>query len=161
MENVREDKGYTYGASSVLDMSQAGAVLIVSLDTSRETTAAALMETHYELSRVVLVPPTDAEIDSARQYAIGSLAISLATQGGLASTLARLLALGLQPDWVRTHPLRLAATTNDEVRAAAKRLFGPGRFTGIVQCDAAALADTLLTVGGVDHQPVELESVAP
>lgn len=161
MENVREDKGYTYGASSVLDMSQAGAVLIVSLDTSRETTAAALMETHYELSRVVLVPPTDAEIDSARQYAIGSLAISLATQGGLASTLARLLALGLQPDWVRTHPLRLAATTNDEVRAAAKRLFGPGRFTGIVQCDAAALADTLLAVGGVDHQPVELESVAP
>ena len=151
MENVREDKGYTYGASSGLEMSQAGAVLTVALDTSRETTAAALMETVYELSRVVLVPPTDAEIDSARQYAIGSLSISLATQAGLASTLVRLLPLGVQPDWVRTHPQRLAATTNGEVRAAAQQLFGPGRFTGIVQCDVAAVGETLQAVGGVER----------
>jgi len=151
MENVREDKGYTYGASSGLEMSQAGAVLTVALDTSRETTAAALMETVYELSRVVLVPPTDAEIDSARQYAIGALSISLATQAGLASTLVRLLPLGVQPDWVRTHPQRLAATTNDEVRAAAQQLFGPGRFTGIVQCDVAAVGETLQAVGGVER----------
>jgi zinc protease len=150
MENVREDKGYTYGASSGLDMSQAGAVLTVALDTSRETTAAALMETVYELSRVVLVPPSDAEIDSARQYAIGALSISLATQGGLASTLVRLLPLGVQPDWVRTHPQRLAATTNDEVRTAAQELFGRARFTGIVQCDVAVVGETLLAVGGVE-----------
>lgn len=154
MENVREDKGYTYGASSALDMSQPGAVLTVALDTSRETTAAALMETVYELSRVVLVPPTDAEIDAARQYAIGALSISLATQGGLASTLARLLPLGVQPDWVRTHPARLAATANDEVRVAAQRLFGPGRFTGIVQCDVAAVGQTLRAMGGVEDEAV-------
>jgi len=149
MENVREDKGYTYGASSGLDATQAGQVLTVELDTSRETTAAALMETSYELSRVVLVAPTDAEIASARQYAIGALSISLATQSGLASTLSRLLPLGLDPDWVRTHPARLAATTDDEVRAAAARMFGPGRFTGIVQGDAAELSGALTALGGV------------
>jgi zinc protease len=149
MENVREDKGYTYGASSGLDASQAGQVLTVELDTSRETTAAALMETVYELSRVVLVPPTDAEISSARQYAIGALSISLATQSGLASTLSRLVPLGLEPSWVREHPARLAATTDDEVRAAAARMFGPGRFTGIVQGDAAVLSDVLVALGGV------------
>ena len=151
MENVREDKGYTYGASSGLEMSQAGAVLTVGLDTSRETTAAALMETVYELSRVVLVPPTDAEIDSARQYAIGALSISLATQSGLASTLARILPLGVPPEWVRTHPQRLADTTNDEVRAAAQAMFGPGRFTGIVQCDVDAVGEALSAVGGVER----------
>ena len=153
MENVREDKGYTYGVSSALEMSQAGTMLTVGLDTSRETTAAALMETVYELSRVVLVPPTDAEIDAARQYAIGSLAISLATQGGLASTLARLVPRGVPADWVRTHPQRLADTGNDEVRAAAQRMFGPGRFTGIVQCDAAAVGDALRAIGGVELAP--------
>lgn len=149
MENVREDKGYTYGSSSGLEATTAGQVLTVELDTSRETTAAALMETTYELSRVVLVPPTDDEVDDARQYAIGALSISLATQSGLASTLSRLLPLGLDADWVREHPARLAATTNDEVRAAAVRIFGPGRFTGIVQGDAATLTEALLALGGV------------
>lgn len=149
MENVREDKGYTYGASSALDATQAGQVLTVELDTSRETTAAALMETRYELSRVVLVPPTDAEIDSARQYAIGALSISLATQSGLASTLSRLLPLGVDLGWVREHPARLAATTHDEVRATAARLFGAGQFTGIVQGDAAVLSGPLAALGGV------------
>jgi len=149
MENVREDKGYTYGASSALEATQAGQVLTVELDTSRETTAAALMETRYELSRVVLVAPTDAEIDSARQYAIGALSISLATQSGLASTLSRLLPLGVELGWVREHPARLAATSHDEVRAAAARLLGAGRFTGIVQGDAAVLAGPLTALGGV------------
>ena len=149
MENVREDKGYTYSCSSGLDASQAGQVLTVEMDTSRETTAAALMETGYELTRAVLVPPSDDEIDAARQYAIGALVISLATQSGLAGTLARLLPLGLAPDWVVTHPTRLAATTNDEVRATAARIFGPARFTGIVQGDAATLRDTLAALGGV------------
>lgn len=150
MENVREEKGYTYGSSSGLEATSAGQLLTVELDTSRETTAAALMETVYELSRIVLVPPTDAEVDDARQYAIGALSISLATQAGLASTLSRLLPLGLDPDWVREHPARLAATTNDEVRAAAARIFGPGRFTGIVQGDAAVLGEALVAVGGVE-----------
>lgn len=150
MENVREDKGYTYGASSGLDASQAGQVLTVELDTSRETTAAALMETVYELARVVLVPPTDAEISSARQYAIGALSISLATQSGLASTLSRLVPLGLEPGWIREHPGRLAATTDAEVRAAAARIFGPGRFTGIVQGDAAVLSEVLTALGSVE-----------
>ncbi len=159
MENVREDKGYTYGSSSGLEATSAGQLLTVELDTSRETTAAALMETVYELSRIVLVPPTDAEVDDARQYAIGALSISLATQGGLASTLSRLLPLGLDPDWVREHPARLAATTNDEVRAAAARIFGPGRFTGIVQGDAAVLGDALGAVGGVEV-PAPQEGVA-
>ncbi|MEO6880305.1 MAG: pitrilysin family protein [Mycobacteriaceae bacterium] len=149
MENVREDKGYTYGSSSGLEATTAGQVLTVELDTSRETTAAALMETVYELSRVVLVPPTDDEVDAARQYAIGALSISLATQSGLASTLSRLIPLGLGADWVREHPARLAATTNDEVRAAAARIFGPGRFTGIVQGDAATLTEALVALGGV------------
>ncbi|WP_127783664.1 pitrilysin family protein [Rhodococcus sp. X156] len=150
MENVREDKGYTYGASSGMETSSAGAILSVSLDTSRETTAAALMETTYELGRVVHVPPTDAEIASARQYAIGALSISLSTQSGLASTLARLLPLGVDADWVRTHPLRLAEVSNDDVRAAAARMFGPGRFTGIVQCDVATIGADLGTLGSVE-----------
>lgn len=149
MENLREEKGYTYSASSGFDASSAGTVLTINFDTSRETTAAALAETTAELSRALTDPPTDAEIMSARQYAVGSLLLSLATQGGLAGTLVRLLPLGLGPDWVRRHPERLMAVTDEEVRAQLPLLFAPERFTGIVQADATTSTDALLAVGVV------------
>ena len=156
VENVREDKGFTYGASSGFDATTAGTLLSVELDTARETTAAALHETRHELGRMVVDPPTDDEVDAARRYAVGTLAIGLATQAGLASNLARLVPLGLDVDWVRTHPARLAATTAEQVRAAAARLFAPARFLTLVQGDAEALAGPLAALGATTAvQPEE------
>ncbi|GAB2924794.1 pitrilysin family protein [Rhodococcus aerolatus] len=149
VENVREDKGLTYGAHSGFDATTAGTLLTVELDTARETTAAALWETRYELGRMLTAPPTDDEVDAARRYAVGSLTMGLATQAGMASNLSRLVPLGLDVDWVRTHPARLAATTADDVRAAAARLFAPSRFVTVVQGDAAELAGPLAALGPV------------
>ena len=84
MENIREDKGYTYGAHSGVEFVPGGGVLGLETDVASDVTAAALLETRYELGRLVAVPPTAAEVDAARAYAIGSLAISLDSQGGLA-----------------------------------------------------------------------------
>ena len=60
----------------------------VDTDVASDVTAAALLETRYELGRLAAVPPTADEVESARRYAIGSLLISLDNQGGLAATLA-------------------------------------------------------------------------
>jgi predicted Zn-dependent peptidase len=155
VENVREDKGYTYGAQSGFDATTAGTLLTVELDTGRDTTAAALLETRYELGRAVVDPPTDDEVDAARRYAVGSLSIGLSTQAGLASNLSRLVPLGLDVDWVRTHPARLAATTADQVREAAARLFAPSRFQTVVQGDAATLAGPLAALGEVELAPTD------
>ena len=87
-----------------------------------DVTAAALLETRYELGRLVAVPPTAEEVDAARAYAIGSLLISLDSQGGLASSIAALAAVGLTLDWLRGHPARLEAVTVEEVAAAALRV---------------------------------------
>jgi len=52
MENVREDKGYTYGAHSGTEFVPGGAVLSVETDVASDVTAAALLETRYELGRM-------------------------------------------------------------------------------------------------------------
>ena len=67
--------------------------------------------------RFVLDLPTGPEVESARNYALGTLATSLATQSGLASMLSVLAGSGLDEIWLREHPTRLAATTVDEVAA--------------------------------------------
>jgi zinc protease len=149
MENIREDKGYTYGAHSGIEFVADGAVLGVETDVASDVTAAALLETRYELGRLVAVPPTAAEVDAARAYAVGSLLISLDNQGGLASTLAALAADGLGIDWLRAHPGRLEAVTPEQVADAALAFFAPAGFTGVVVGDADVIGERVRALGGI------------
>jgi predicted Zn-dependent peptidase len=149
VENIREDKGYTYHARSYLEFTPSGATILVEADTASGVTAPALLETRYELARLGLVPPSGAEVESVRQYAIGSLLIATASQAGLAAQLTGLLAVGLGPDWLRLHPERLAEVTAEQIAEAALEFFAPSRFTGVVVGDAGLLAPQLTALGGV------------
>jgi zinc protease len=149
MENVREDKGYTYGAHSGVEFVPGGAVLGVETDVASDVTAAALLETRYELGRLTAVPPTAAEVDAARAYAVGSLLISLDNQGGLASTLSALAADGLGIEWLRGHPARLESVTVDQVAEAALEFFAPTAFTGVVVGDADVIGARVRALGGI------------
>jgi zinc protease len=149
MENVREDKGYTYGAHSGIEFIPGGAVLGVETDVASDVTAAALLETRYELGRLSAVPPSVEEVDAARRYAVGSLLISLDSQGGLASTLTALAAVGLDVDWLRMHPARLEAVTVDDVAAAALEFFAPTAFTGVVVGDVDVIGARVRALGGI------------
>ena len=126
-----------------------GAVLGLDVDVASDVTAAALLETRYELGRMIAVPPTEQEVESARRYAIGSLLISLDSQSALAGTLSALDAVGLGVEWLRDRPQRLEAVTVDEVAEAAAQLFAPARFTGVVVGDAEAIGSRLAALGGV------------
>jgi zinc protease len=150
VENIREDKGYTYGAHCGLEFTDHGATLVAEADTASEVTAAALLETRYELGRMAVVPPDESEVDNARHYAIGSLTINSASQRGLAGQLITLAALGLDLDWMLTHPGRMAAVTAAQVAEAASHFFAPSRFTGVVVGDAKRLADPLAALGDVE-----------
>ena len=150
VENIREDKGYTYHARSFPEFTPSGASLLVETDTASGVTAAALWETRYELGRLGLVPPTGDEVESVRQYAIGSLLIGTASQSGLASQLIALSGVGLGMDWLREHPARLAAVTAEQVADVALEFFAPTAFTGVVVGDADQLAAQLTAIGGVE-----------
>ncbi|GAA4549445.1 M16 family metallopeptidase [Amycolatopsis samaneae] len=149
VENIREDKGYTYSAHSGFEFTGGTAVLNVDADTASDVTAAALLETRYELGRLGLVPPTAEEFESVRQYAIGSLLTSTSSQTGLAGQLLALATTGLGAEWLAEHPARVAAVTAEDVAAAALEFFAPKRFTGVIVGDADLLAPKLTALGDV------------
>jgi zinc protease len=142
-ENIREDKGYTYGPHSRLEQSDLGSVLILDADVATEVTAPAMVETLYELGRIASLPVTAAEVEAVRQYLIGTIALSTATQAGLASNLVTLLGGGLEASWLAEHSARLAKVTVEQVSAAAAEFFGPARFVGVVVGDAGRIAEPL------------------
>lgn len=150
VENLREDKGYTYHASSSLEFDPHSAALLVETDVASEVTAPALLETRYELGRLALVPPSAEEVESARRYLVGTLMISMSTQAGLASTIVALAASGLSSRWLREHPARLEAVSVADVAETAATFFAPAAFCGVVVADAATSASALRALGGVE-----------
>ncbi len=150
-ENLREDKGYTYGPHSRIDHHVLGSSFTLSVEVATKDTAPAHLETLYELGRLATLPVTEKEVASVQQYAIGSLALSTATQAGLASTLSALAAFELGLDWIIGHPKRLLDTTVDEVSAAAARFFAPAGFTSVVVGDAEAVSGPLAALGAVER----------
>jgi zinc protease len=150
-QNLREDKGYTYGPHSRLEHHVLGTTLGLSVEVQSEVTAPALLETFYELGRIATLPVTDDEVTAVKQYAIGTLALSTATQAGLASTLSALSAFGLGLDWITGFPALLQAATIDDESAAAAQFFGPAGFTSVVVGDAESIAGPLAALVPVER----------
>ncbi|RBY74331.1 insulinase family protein [Geodermatophilus sp. TF02-6] len=150
VENIRERRGYSYSPRSSVDHLAAASSFLVEADVATEVTAPALLETWYELGRMALTPVTADELDAARRYVLGSMALSTATHAGLASTLSALAGSGLPPEWLAEHQQALARVTVDEVQEAARRYLRPTGLTAVVVGDAARVADELPVLGPVE-----------
>lgn len=153
--NIREDKGYTYSPHSGLSHADLATTLTVDADVATEVTAPALVETQYELSRVVSATVTQDELDAARRYLIGTLALSTSSQAGLATTLARLVDTGLGAAWLREHPAQLARVSVGQAFDAARRWLAPSALATVLVGDAAQIQDGVAALGQVT--PVVLD----
>lgn len=137
VENIREDKGYTYSPRSGVEHHRRASTFTVSADVASEVTAAALVEIRYELSKMVATRPSDDELVSARTYLAGLTALSIQTQGGLADYLSSLAAAGLGLDYLRNYQRNLAAVTADDVMDAASIFLAPQRLTTVLVGDSS------------------------
>jgi predicted Zn-dependent peptidase len=150
VENIREQKGYSYSPRSVLEHAMLGSSFSVVADVATEVTAPAVLETLYELGRIASLPITASELESVRQYAIGTLALSTSTQAGLASMISLLLAAGRDLEWLTTHPARLLKVTVDEVAEVAAEFLAPRRLVGVAVGDAAAISSRLAAITEIE-----------
>jgi predicted Zn-dependent peptidase len=157
VENIRERRGYTYSPRSSVDHLAAASSFLVEADVATEVTGPAFLETWYELGRMALLPVSEAELDGARRYVLGSMALSTATQAGLASTVSALIGAGLPPEWLAEHQRALAAVTVEEVQEAARRYLAPDGLTAVVVGDAGQIAEPLRSLGAVEVSAVAEE----
>nr|WP_205807303.1 pitrilysin family protein [Micromonospora sp. HNM0581] len=150
VENIREDKGYTYGPHSLIEHAVASSVLVAAAEVATEVTAPALLETSYELGRLATVPPAPEELEQARQYALGTLQLGISTQAGLASLVSAYAGNGLRLDFLADHASRLAKVGVDDVTEAAARYLAPSRAVTVVLGDAERIAPSLATLAQVE-----------
>ncbi|MFI6076936.1 M16 family metallopeptidase [Actinoplanes sp. NPDC051343] len=155
VENIREDKGYTYGPHSSIEHFLAGSALLVAAEVATEVTGPALLETRYELGRLASLPPGEEELEQARRYALGTLRLGMSTQAGLAALASMYASFGLRLDHLREHSAALAAATRDQVAEAATHYLAPSKAVTVVLGDAEKVAGPLEALVTVERGEAE------
>ncbi|GAA4592901.1 putative Zn-dependent peptidase [Actinoplanes octamycinicus] len=151
VENIREDKGYTYGSHSVVEHFVAGSALLAAADVATEVTGPSLLETTYELGRIASLPPGEEELEQARRYALGTLRLGMSTQAGLAGLASVYAGFGLRLDHLREHSAALAAATREQVAEVAARHLAPSRAVTVVLGDAEKIEAQLSALTVVER----------
>ncbi|GGL02043.1 M16 family metallopeptidase [Mangrovihabitans endophyticus] len=151
VENIREDKGYTYGPHTSIEHFVAGSTLVVAAEVATEVTGPSLLETFYELGRIATLPPGEEELEQARRYALGTLRLGMSTQAGLAGLASVYASFGLRLDYLPEHSAALSAVTRDEVTAAAARYLAPASAVTVLLGDADVVAGPLSALTAVER----------
>lgn len=136
VENIRERRGYTYSPGSVIQQNRAAAHVVVVADVGTEVTGPALVEMRYELGRIVSTLADDDELEAAKRYLAGTIALSTQTQSGLANYLGMLAVNELDVSYLRDFPRAVAKLGAAEARDAAWRYLAPRSLATVMVGDA-------------------------
>lgn len=145
--NLREEKGYTYGASAGARMSRAGGAIVGGADVRNEVTGAALTEYFNEYKRIGsdLVPAD--EMTMNKRYVAGGYLISNQLQRAVAGTLAQNWLVGLPPEFLGQYVPLIEKVTPAQVRDVSKKYFAPEKQAIVVVGDPAAVGEQLKQFG--------------
>jgi len=126
--NLREDKGYTYGASSGLSTPRWPGAWTAGANVRTPVTEASVAEFFREFQRLQKEPVPQDELDRAKRSIIGSFARTLESPAGVLNRTLELVVNGLPLDYWDTFPARVEAVTPAEVERVARKYLGEGRI---------------------------------
>ncbi|MCB9645644.1 MAG: insulinase family protein [Deltaproteobacteria bacterium] len=136
--DLREAKGYTYGASSQAAFRTGAGVFIAYSALRADVTAPGLKETMAQLADMKKKPPTEQELAMARSGLIRSLPGQFETTGAVAGGAASLFIYGLPLDHFATLGARYEAVSLDAVRKAAATYLAPATMQILLVGDRAS-----------------------
>ena len=146
-QNLREDKGWTYGASSRITPYAAGITTwTLATDVSTPDTAPAVQEIFKELARLRSEPAAISELNSIQNYRAGTFVIGASSRSGIISQLAYLEQQHLPETWLTDYVTNVHAVTPEQARAAATDQLTPEHMTLVVVGDLKLIKDPLLAL---------------
>lgn len=145
--NLREEKGYTYGASAGARMSRAGGAIVGGADVRNEVTGAALTEYFNEYKRIGSEAVPADEMTMNKRYVAGGYLISNQLQRAVAATLAQNWLVGLPPEFLGQYVPLIEKVTPAQVRAVSAKYFAPEKQSIVVVGDPAAVGEQLKQFG--------------
>ena len=152
--NLREDKGYTYGARSAFEMGLIAGPFVASAGVQTAVTKESVEEFMRELVDIRSSRPATAEeVEFARRSLIRSQPLSVETNGQLAARVTEMVRYELPEDYFDDYAERVAAVTVADVNRVAREYLQPDAFAIVVVGDLAEIES------GVRSLPFPVEVV--
>ena len=129
MDEVREQRGLTYGISTGFAIYEHGEALEGSLSVSNDKTEEAIQVIRDVWTRLAAEGITQKELDDTKTYLTGSYPLRFDGNRRIASILVGMQMLGLSPDYPLTRNARVEAVTLEDVNRVAKTLLTPESLT--------------------------------
>jgi len=137
--NLRETKGYTYGAGSGFQYRPVPGAFIARAAVRSDVTDSSLVEFFKELDGIRAQPVTDAELTRARNYIVLGLPGDFETTGQMATQISDLLTFGLPTTWFNGYVRQVLAVTAADVQRVARRYLPAERAAVLVVGDVASI----------------------
>jgi zinc protease len=154
-QNLREEHGYSYGASSRFDMRLSAGAFQAGAGVQTDKTAEALREFFNELNGI-LKPVGAEELAKAKNYIALGFPSEFETIGDLSAHLEELAVYGLADDYFARYIASVEAVTADAVQKAAAKYIQPQKLAVVVVGDRKAIEPG---IRALNLAPVRVASV--
>ena len=122
--NLREDKGWTYGSySGISESYKTKGTVIAQAQVRNEVTDSAALELLIELDKMKNSFVTDEELNSAKAKYTGNFVLSLENPSTIAGFARNIITQDLPEDYYNSFLENINSVTNEDVQNAAKNYF--------------------------------------
>jgi zinc protease len=155
-QNLRETRGYTYGAGSRFDMRKAAGPFMASAEIVAAKTDSALFEFMKELNGIrPTVPPE--ELSRAKRYLQLQLPGNFETTQQIAAALVPVALYGLPLDYYNNYVQSIEGVTQADVARVAQQYINPAGLAIVIVGDRKAIEEGLKSA---NIGPVEIRSIS-
>jgi len=148
--NLREDKGYTYGAYSYLKTYSKDGLLLAGASVRTDTTRESLQEIFKEMEQLGESPPEEEELQRSKSEIIGAFIRQMETPGSIGSMELVRRFLGFPEDYYRRFIPRIRAVTAEQVKETAQEFLRASRSIAVVVADRNSVEKDLQEFGTVE-----------
>jgi predicted Zn-dependent peptidase len=160
-QNLRETRGYTYGAGSRFDMRRAAGPFLASAEIVTAKSDSALLEFMKELNGIrQLVPP--AELSRAKRYLQLQLPGNFETTQQIAAALVPVALYGLPLDYYNNYVQNIEGVTQADVARVAQQYINPGSLAVVIVGDRKTIEAGLkatnvgpIAIRDISGQPIQ------
>ncbi|MGE5360495.1 MAG: M16 family metallopeptidase [Bacteroidales bacterium] len=156
--NLREHKGYTYGARTTFDFRRGRGPFLLQTSVQTQVTAAAVRESFNELSAIRGArPASPSEVDLARASLTRGFPRNFETSEQVARAAAQLALYDLPPDSFERFVPTVNAIREDEVTRVAQAYLQPDEMITVVVGDPDIVVPSLVAEGFAEPAIVTVE----
>ena len=167
MKNLRETKGYTYGAYSSVSSDLISGTFYALADVNGNATDSSFVEMRRELQNMVDGDYTEADLKKFKTIYAGSFSRSLESSDQIAEYAYMIERYGFPEDYYATYLQRLDAVTMDDVRRVIAKYFDPDNMYWFCVGDPSVIpalaqydSDGVVVELDFEGKPVEHKEVA-